>query len=74
MTKTLTLTFVFTEKEDYGDTYLDLDRIERETDLTDGEISALGEEVGQTDRWQVERWLDIQDLLGNPLVSTVEID
>lgn len=66
MKKHLTIDFVFdevVEDEDY--THLDLRTIKVvHSDLSTGERTGLGEEVGQTDRWQIDRWIDIQEVLG----------
>lgn len=53
-----------TEDEDY--TYLEVTEIRRgkKTTLTEAEMDSLGESVAQTDEWQVDRWIDIQAILG----------
>ena len=67
MTKQITIKLTFdevVEDEDYTD--LVLKKIERtSTDFTDAEIDALGERIAQTDRWQVDNWIDIQTVLGD---------
>jgi hypothetical protein len=35
-----------------------------DTTLDEGDIEALGEEIGQSDRWQVDNWNAIQRVLG----------
>lgn len=78
-TKYLTLTFVFEEESDtYGDfddrqtdVWLECKGVDRETNLTDRDLKNLGDEVAQSDRWQVDRWIDIQRLLGDPMVTAV---
>jgi len=68
MKKRIVLEFVFDEVEDDVDpdwVRLDLVKIERtHSDLTDDQLSSLGEEVAQTDRWQVSIWNDISEVLG----------
>lgn len=70
--KKLVIEIIFDEiTEEYTDpednyTYLEVKEIRRgkKTTLTEGEMDSLGEEVGQSDRWQVDRWIDIQEVLG----------
>lgn len=52
------------EDEDY--TRLEIVEIRRgkKSNLTDGEMLSLGEGVAQSDEWQVDRWIDIQEVLG----------
>lgn len=74
--KKLVLEFTFKEQQDTYDpeyTYLELTKIERTGTLEDWEIDSLGEEIGQTDRWQVNRWIDIQRLLGDSDTKKVKI-
>lgn len=54
----------FYEDEEY--THLEVIEIRRgkKTDLTEDELDGLGESVAQTDFWQVDRWNDIQEVLG----------
>jgi hypothetical protein len=60
----LALTFEEVEDEDGNpelepsETYLYM------SELTKSELSALGEEIAQTDRWQVDNWIAIQAVLG----------
>ena len=72
-TKHITLTFTF--EGEWEDDYLDLDlkTINRETDLTDAQIDALGEVIGQSDRWQIDHWIDIQTALGDSRTSHVNV-
>ena len=66
MQKKIVLEFIFDEvQEDYGeDTYLELQKIERtQSDLDDDELSGLGEEIAQSDWWQVDNWNRIQRIL-----------
>lgn len=75
--KRLVLEFTFKEKQDEGYedwTYLDLVKIERtHSDLSDSQIDSLGEDVAQTDEWQINRWIDIQTVLGNSSTKKVKI-
>lgn len=65
MSKKRKIVLEFTFKDDEDD-YPELVRIERtHSDLTDGEIDNLGEDIAQSDYWQVYRWIDIQTVLGN---------
>lgn len=71
-TKYLTLTFVFEEEfdEDYGEVTLKAAGVDRETNLTNEQINALGEEVAQTDRWQVHNWNTIQRVMGSASITS----
>ena len=67
MKKKLVVEIIFeeiTEDDDY--TYLEVTEVRRgkESNLTEGEMGALGEDVAQSDEWQVDRWIDIQAVLG----------
>lgn len=72
--KQLQLTFSFDQVAEFLDEapYLELVSIERSTDLSDSELESLGDSVAQTDRWQVEIWQKIQELLSNPESGSVE--
>lgn len=65
--KRLVLEFVFEETPDEFDegyTSLELRSIARTySDLDEGELNSLGEDVAQSDTWQVDRWIDIQHAL-----------
>lgn len=54
-----------TDEFDEEFTYLVPHTIKRHkgTTLTEGEMDSLGDSVAQTDRWQVDRWIDIQQVL-----------
>lgn len=61
------LDFTFEDLDEYGDGDVSptLTKIERtHSDLDRSELSGLGEEIAQTDKWQVDRWQDIQAVLG----------
>lgn len=64
-TKYLTLEFVFEEEIDEGYVSLRASGVSRETNLTDDQIDALGEEIAWSDRWQVDNWNIIQRVMGN---------
>lgn len=73
--KYITLTFVFEEEIDEEDwVSLELAGIERDTNLSDAQIDALGERIGQSDTWQVDRWIDIQRVLGNSKIKFVDVN
>lgn len=75
-TRKIVLEFTFQEvvDEDYYE-HLELVSIERtRSDLYPEEIDALGEEIGQTDKWQVDRWIDIQSVLGSSNTTSVRYD
>jgi hypothetical protein len=78
VTKKITIEFTFEEKQDEWDkeyTYLELVSIERtRSDLSPDEIDALGEGIGQSDYWQVDRWIDIQAVLGASSTTSVRYD
>lgn len=67
MKKRLVIEFVFDEVREFEDedwTTLELRKIARvSTDLTEGQLDALGEGVAQTDQWQVDNWIAIQQVL-----------
>lgn len=68
MTKKIVLEFIFDEKvdsvwPDYTELVLGEINVVEST-LTEGERSGLGEEIAQTDEWQVNRWINIQNALG----------
>lgn len=78
--KYLTLTFVFEEESDtYGDfddrqteVWLECKGVDRDTNLTDDQLESLGEEIAQSDRWQIDRWNDIQNVMTSPNVTAVD--
>lgn len=75
--KYISLDFTFEEVEDEYDEgvwSLEVRGINRSTNLSDDEINALGEEIGQSDRWQVDNWIAIQRILGEPGVHFVNLD
>lgn len=62
--KKIVLEFVFREEQDEEWTYLKLDKIKRtRCDLNRDELTSLGEDMAQSDRWQIDGWIQIQDLL-----------
>lgn len=66
--KRVLLEFVFDERPDEFDpesivAYPVKVRL-HSSELTDGQLDALGEEIAQTDRWQVDNWIAIQSVLG----------
>lgn len=66
MKKKLVIEIIFEEKiEDEDYTSLNVTEIRRgkKTTLTEGQMHELGEDVGQSDTWQVDRWIDIQEVL-----------
>lgn len=65
--KFIAVCFEFNEVQEHPDEppSLELEGMWRDTDMAPHEIDALGESVAQSDYWQVERWLDIQTLLGD---------
>lgn len=75
VTRQLQLTFSFEETVEFPDepAQLELKSISRSTDLTAAQIESLGDSVAQTDRWQVEIWAKIQELLGDSDTSSVAI-
>lgn len=61
----VTLEFEYREDPNWPeDVYLELSGMHRNTDMDDDELTTLGESVAQTDKWQVDHWVDIQQLLG----------
>lgn len=66
--KTVVLTLEFENLEPDGDGYSEMEPIrvylDPATTMTSDELSALGESVGQSDRWQVDNWIAIQNVLG----------
>lgn len=66
MNKKLVIEIIFDEVTEDDYTYLEVTEIRRgkKSELTDGEFRNLGENVGQSDEWQVDRWIDIQQVLG----------
>mgnify|MGYP000370160620 CR=1 FL=1 len=76
--KKLVIELVFDEiieDEDFDPwTRLELTKIKRldSTTLTDGQIDRLGEEIGQTDRWQVDNWILLQQVLGESDTKSVK--
>ena len=75
MTKKITVEIEFEEMpEDDGWVELVPSVIRRvQSDLTDSQIDSLGESIAQTDTWQVDRWIDLQTVLGNSNVKEVKI-
>lgn len=73
--KYLTLTFVFEEEfdEDFNEVTLKAAAVERDTNLTSKQINALGDEIAQTDRWQVDNWNTIQWVMGNASITSAEL-
>jgi hypothetical protein len=67
-TKKVVIEFEFEEiQEDPEDDWTELKLISirrSHSDLTKDELDQLGETIGQSDSWQVDRWMDIQDVLG----------
>lgn len=63
--KKLILEFTFEEvQEDVAHLKPKHVKLHQSTTLTDMELDALGEEIGQTDRWQVDNWNAIQSVMG----------
>lgn len=69
----VTLEFEYSQ-EDYFDEdemSLELTGMGRSTNMSDDEIDALGERIGQSDTWQVTHWNHIQSLLGDSSVARI---
>ena len=77
-TKKITLEFTFEEVQNEYDpeyTTLELVLIERtRSDLSPGELDYLGNRVAQSNDWQVDRWIDIQNALASPNNPSVRVD
>jgi len=75
MNKKLIIEIEFEERvEDEEYTSLNPVAIRRtHSDLTDAQIDALGETIGQSDTWQVDRWMDLQRVLGDAEIKEVKI-
>jgi hypothetical protein len=69
MRKKIVIEFEFEEiQEDEDYSYLELASIARtHSDLNAKELNNLGETVAQSDRWQVDIWMDVQRMLGGEL-------
>lgn len=70
----VSVTLEFEYREDPGDpdyTERVLTGMSRQTDMSDDELEALGETIGQSDTWQVTNWNHIQSLLGDPSVTSI---
>ena len=65
----LVIEFTFErEVDEYDEDYTSLRAktvsLHHDTTLDEGDLDALGEEIGQSDRWQVDNWNAIQSVLG----------
>jgi hypothetical protein len=68
--KKIIIELEFDEVTEYEYTALNLTSITRtHSDLDADELNALGESVAQSDYWQVDRWLDIQRIIGGEVES-----
>ena len=76
MKKRLVLEFEFEieQEDEYDWEHLVPVRVFRhpDTNLDASEMDALGEEVGQSDRWQIENWNAIQQVMGGTLEASLE--
>jgi hypothetical protein len=63
--KRVLLEFVFEELEDEDELVLEPRSVRiYMSELSPDQLSGLGEEIAQTDRWQVDNWNAIQAVLG----------
>lgn len=63
--------FPWPEAQEVGLVLTGMERIF--TDMSDDEINALGEHVAQSDYWQVNQWINIQQLLGDASTSFIDV-
>lgn len=59
----LTFEDVVYDEDDIELTLIAMERVH--SDLKDQELDSLGESIAQTDKWQLDRWNDLQQILGS---------
>lgn len=59
----LTFEDVVYDEDDIELTLIAMERVR--CDLEDKELDSLGESIAQTDTWQLDRWNDLQQVLGS---------
>lgn len=71
-TRKLVLEFEFEEEIEDDWVHLQPIKVTRTHSDPEIDINGLGEEIAQSDRWQVDNWIAIQQVLGNS--DTTEAD